>query len=275
MQKKVILVTGASAGMGKTFVLTLLASGHLVYGAARRLDKMEDIKEAGAKIISLDVANDESIVLAIETIIKNEGKIDVLINNAGFGLSGAIEDVTITEAKYQMEVNLFGIGRLIQLVLPHMRRQHSGKIINITSLGGKIAMPMGGWYHASKFALEGLSDSLRYEVKQFGVDVIVIEPGAVKSEWGDIAFGNVKRISGNGAYKGLTESYIEAFKISEKNAVNTNIIAQLVEKAVNAKKPKARYHGGYLSGTMLFLRKLLPDSIFDKIIASMFKSGNK
>ncbi|TYQ00182.1 short-subunit dehydrogenase [Tenacibaculum adriaticum] len=270
-KKKVILITGASAGMGKDFVQTLLADRHTVYGAARRLDKMGDIKNQGAKILGMDVADDASMVSGIETIIKNEGRIDVLINNAGFGLSGAIEDVSIAEAKYQMEVNLFGIGRLIQLILPQMRKQHSGKIINITSLGGKIAMPMGGWYHASKFALEGLSDSLRYEVKPFGIDVVVIQPGAVKSEWGDIAFDNVKRISGNGAYQGLTDSYIEAFKTSEKNAVNTNVIAKLVKKAVDTKKPKARYNGGYLSNTMLFLRKLLPDSVFDLLITGMFK----
>src|SRR6202000_1010235 len=131
--------------------------------------------------------------------------IDILINNAGFGSYGTVEDVPMKDARYQMEVNLFGLARLTQLILPYMRAQHSGKIVNVTSIGGKLATPLGGWYHASKFAVEGLSDSLRLELKQFGIDVIVIEPGGIKTEWADIAGENMKKASGSSAYKTLVE----------------------------------------------------------------------
>ena len=178
--KKVALVTGASAGIGKEIAATLLQNGYIVYGAARRVSKMEDLKQQGAKILQLDVSQDDSMVSAINVIIQAEGRLDVLINNAGFGSYGTIEDVPIADARYQLEVNVFGLARLVQLTVPHMRNQRFGKIVNITSIGGKIATPFGGWYHASKFAVEALSDSLRMEVKPFGIDVIVIEPGRRK-----------------------------------------------------------------------------------------------
>ena len=179
--KKIVLITGVSAGMGKETAKLLLEQGYMVYGAARRLDKMADIKALGVKILEMDITNDAALAEGIDTIIKAEGRIDVLINNAGFGSYGAVEDVPMSNARYQLEVNLFGTARLIQLVLPYMRKQRYGRIINISSIGGKFAGPLGGWYHASKFALEGLSDSLRNEVKPFGIDVVVIEPGGVKS----------------------------------------------------------------------------------------------
>src|ERR1700748_2769420 len=203
--KKVILITGASAGIGKEFAKELLKDGHIVYGAARRVEKMEDLRQLGVKVLAMDITDEASMVKGVETILKTEGKIDVLINNAGFGSYGAIEDVPISDARYQLEVNVFGGARLIQLVLPSMRKQHWGRIINISSIGGKITTPLGGWYHASKFALEGLSDSLRNEVKQFGIDVVVIEPGGVKSEWAGIAAENLRKVSGSTAYKSLVD----------------------------------------------------------------------
>src|ERR1700712_5218897 len=185
--KKVILVTGASAGMGKEFAKELLKDGHIVYGAARRTEKMEDIRQLGVKVLEMDVTDEQSMIKGVDTIIKAEGKIDVLVNNAGFGSYGPLEDVPIEDARYQLEVNVFGAARLIQLVLPSMRKHHWGRIINISSVGGKITTPFGGWYHASKFALEGMSDTLRKEVEPFGIDVVVIEPGGVKSDWASIS----------------------------------------------------------------------------------------
>ena len=179
--------------MGKEMARHLFQDGNIVYGAARRVEKMDDIKQLGVKILAMDVTDEASMLAGIETIIKAEGRIDVLINNAGFGSYGAIEDVPISDARYQLEVNVFGAARLTQLVLPHMRQQRSGKIINISSIGGKFAAALGGWYHASKFALEALSDSLRNEVKQFGIDVVVIEPGGIKSEWSNIAIEKIGR----------------------------------------------------------------------------------
>ena len=199
MEKKVVLITGASSGIGKETAKLLVENGHIVYGAARRLDKMNDLKEAGIKLLEMDVTNDESMVNGIQKIMETEKRIDVLVNNAGYGSFGALEDVPISEAKYQFEVNIFGLARLTQLVLPYMRKKQSGKIVNISSMGGKFGEPHGAWYHATKFAVEGLSDSLRMELKQFKIDVVIIEPGAIKSEWGGIAKENLLKVSRNTA----------------------------------------------------------------------------
>jgi short-subunit dehydrogenase len=269
--KKVILITGASAGMGKEMARHLQQDGNIVYGAARRVEKMDDLKQLGVKILSIDVTDEASMLTAVETIIKAEGRIDVLINNAGFGSYGAIEDVPISDARYQLEVNVFGAARLTQLILPHMRRQHSGKIINISSIGGKFAAALGGWYHASKFALEALSDSLRNEVKQFGIDVVVIEPGGVKSEWSYIAMDNLMKTSGNTAYQNIAKQFVGiSQKVETKNA-EPIVIVDLVRKAIEAKQPKTRYHGGYMASLGLFMRKILPDRTFDKMLLSQLK----
>src|ERR1700760_3311653 len=217
--KKVILITGASAGMGKEFARELQKDGHIVYGAARRVEKMEDLKAEGVKILSMDVTDEASMTNGVNEILKNEGRIDVLINNAGFGSYGAIEDVSIADARYQLEVNVFGAARLMQLVIPSMREHHYGRIINISSIGGKLAMPFGGWYHASKFALEALSDSVRVEVKDFGIDVVVIEPGGVRSEWSDISMDSLEARSGHTVYSGMVRSMSETIKdLGEKVA---------------------------------------------------------
>ncbi|HEY0244028.1 MAG TPA: oxidoreductase [Mucilaginibacter sp.] len=269
--KKVILITGASAGMGKEFTKDLLSDGHIVYGAARRVDKMEDIKLLGVRVLEMDVTDDASMVKGIEAIIRAEGRIDVLVNNAGFGSYGAIEDVSISDAKYQLDVNVFGAARLAQLVLPHMRKQHFGRIINISSIGGKLALPLGGWYHASKFALEALSDSLRMEVEQFGIDVVVIEPGGVKSEWAGIAADNLLKVSKNTVYGNLTKQFGDALKKTEEKNAEPKVITNLIRKAIEAKKPKTRYSGGYMAKAALFMRKLLPDRTFDKMMLSQLK----
>jgi len=268
---KVALITGASAGIGKATAKLLLQYGYTVYGGARRMDKMEDIKLLGVKLLKMDVADDASMVSGVNAIIKAEGRIDVLVNNAGFGSYGAVEDVTMDDARYQIEVNLFGLARLTQLVLPHMRGQKFGKIVNVTSIGGKMATPLGGWYHASKFAVEGLSDSLRLEVKRFGIDVILIEPGGVKTEWGGIAGESMQKVSGNTAYKKIVQSAMKMFTRAKKNAAEPSLIAELIKKTITVKKPKARYSAGYLSGVILFMKKWLSDSMFDKIILSQLK----
>ena len=144
---------------------------------------MAELATAGAALLKLDLTDDASIVAAVNAIKSEAGRIDVLVNNAGYGSYGALEDVPLSEGRRQFEVNVFGLARLCQLVLPMMRAQKSGKIVNITSIGGKIWEPLGGWYHATKFAVEGLSDCLRVEVAPFGIDVIVIEPGAIRTEW--------------------------------------------------------------------------------------------
>jgi len=267
---KVILITGASSGMGKETAKLLVKSGYTVYAAARRTALMNDIEEMGCKIISMDVTEEDTMVKGIAAIIAAEGRIDVLINNAGFGAYGAVEDVTLKDARYQLEVNLFGASRLIQLVIPHMRAQHSGKIINISSVGGRFATPLGGWYHASKFAMEGLSDSLRTELKPFGIDVVVIQPGGVQSEWADIAMDNLIKVSEGSPYQPLAGQFVALSKREGGKAAKPIVIARLIQRAIEAVNPKTRYSGGYLAGLLLFLNRVLPDRLMDRVLTSQF-----
>lgn len=269
--KKVVLITGASAGMGKETAILLAKHGYIVYGAARRVQKMKDLEPFGIKILEMDVTDESSIAGGVKEIIAREGRIDVLVNNAGFGSYGAIEDVSIADAKYQLDVNVFGAARLIQLVLPHMRNNHFGKIVNISSIGGKFATPYGGWYHASKFALEALSDALRNEVKQFGIDVIVIEPGGVKSEWAEIAYDNLVKASQQSAYKETVDKLAGFMKKAVSRNTDPIGIAELIRKGIEAGKPKFRYVGGYMARQAVIARKLLPDRLFDKMIMGQMK----
>ena len=268
---KVILITGASAGIGKATAKLLVSKGHTVYGAARRLDKMQDLKALGVKLLEMDVTVEESMVKGVEEILQNEKRIDVLVNNAGYGSYGALEDVPISEAKYQFEVNIFGLARLTQLVLPTMRAQHSGTIINISSIGAKLGEPHGVWYHATKFAVEGLSDSLRMELKQFGINVVVVEPGAIKTEWAGIARENLMKVSGNTAYKDLARKHVKLFEQADNSSMSDEpiVIARAIEKAINASRPKTRYAVGGGAKPALFMRRILSDRMFDGFLLGM------
>ncbi|SEM05747.1 NADP-dependent 3-hydroxy acid dehydrogenase YdfG [Chitinophaga rupis] len=269
--KKVVFITGASSGMGKVTARVLAQEGYIVYAAARRTEKMDDLRAAGVIPIQMDVTDETSMVNGVQYIINAQGKIDVLVNNAGFGSYGAIEDVAMSDARYQLEVNVFGAIRLAQLVLPYMRQQRQGRIINISSIGGKFAMPLGGWYHASKFALEALSDSMRNEVKQFGIDVVVIEPGGVQSEWGGIAVDHLKKVSGGTVYRPLVDGFMKLAADAENKAADPMVIAKLIRQAIEAKKPKTRYAGGYMAGVILFMRKMFSDKMLDSILLSQYK----
>jgi short-subunit dehydrogenase len=271
MTKKVVIITGASSGIVREAALFLAKNGYTVYGMARRIDKLREM-EGDIKILQLDVTDEASMTNCVSEVFKNENRIDVLINNAGYGEYGAVEDVSIANAKKQMEVNLFGAARMAQLVLPYMRRQKSGKIVNISSIGGKMATPMGGWYHASKFALEGLSDSLRMEVKQFGIDVIVIEPGGVRSEWSTISMSNLAEASENSEYANIAKAALKtAGKLDEKQSGSHPIvIARLIKKAIEYKHPKARYAKGAMAKPILLMKKILNDALFDKLVLSQF-----
>ena len=269
--KKVILITGASSGIGHETALLLVKKGFVVYGAARRLDRMQNLKDAGVKLISMDVTDDSSMIKGVDEILLNEKRIDVLINNAGYGSFGALEDVSIAEAKNQFEVNVFGLARLTQLVLPYMREQHSGKIINVASMGGKFGEPHGSWYHATKYAVEGLSDCLRMELKQFGIDVVIIEPGAIITEWENIASENLLKVSGNTAYKDLAEKHSKMFDKIYKRGSLPIVIARKITKAVMAEKPKTRYSAGGGAKLILFFRSILSDKMFDRIMLGMMK----
>lgn len=268
--KKVALITGASSGMGKSTAKILHSQGYTVYGAARRTDNMRDLAEQGMQILPLDLTRDESIVDTVNTILEKEGRIDILINNAGYGAYGAVEDVPLEEARRQFEVNMFGLARITQLVLPTMRQQKSGRIVNITSMGGKIYTPLGAWYHATKHAVEGWSDCLRLEVAKFGIDVAIVEPGGIKTEWGAIAADNLEQTSGKGAYADMAQKVVSSLK--ENYAGNrltaSETLARTIARAATDKRPKIRYVDGYLARPLIWMRKWLGDRIFDKLISS-------
>ena len=269
--KKVILLTGASSGIGYQTAESLAKEGHIVYGAARRTEKMETLKQFGVKPIYLDVTDEENIKSAIDTIIRNEGRIDVLINNAGYGSFGAVEDVEINEARRQFEVNLFGLARLVQLVLPHMRKQKEGRIINVSSMGGRLTTYFGAWYHATKYALEAFSDALRMEVSDFGIGVSLIEPGGIKTDWGIIASDKLEKSAKGGAYEKEAMKTAKGMKKQYSGNLLSNpiVITKAISKAVNSNRPKARYLIGFMAKPLVFLHTILPTKVFDKIMKKL------
>ena len=269
--KKVILLTGASSGIGYQTAESLAKEGHIVYGAARRIEKMEDLKQFGVKSIYLDITDENSIKNVVDTIIGNEGRIDVLINNAGYGSFGAVEDVDISEAKMQFEVNLFGLARLVQLGLPYMRKQKSGRIINVSSMGGRLTTYFGAWYHATKYALEAFSDALRMEVSDFGIDVSLIEPGGIKTDWGIIASDKLEKSAKGGAYEKEAMKTAKGMKKQYSGNLLSNpiVITKSISKAVNSNRPKARYLIGFMAKPLVFLHTILPTKVFDKIMKKL------
>lgn len=268
MNSKVALVTGASSGIGEATALKLKALGYTVYAAARRVERMHPLAQAGLHVLSLDVTDDASMQACVQDILARSGRIDVLVNNAGYGSYGAVEDVPSDEARAQFEVNVFGAVRLIQLVLPQMRAQRSGTIINITSMGGKMHTPLGAWYHGTKFALEAISDCLRLEVQPFGIDVVVIEPGGIKTEWADIAAQKVVETSGHGPYAPQAQAMARSMvgQTSRKYQSPPQVIADTIARAVSARRPKTRYAVGFGAKPLIFLRRLLSDRAFDALM---------
>ena len=268
---KTALVTGASSGIGEETVKGLLAAGYTVFAGARRVDRMQSLANAGAQLLELDVTDDASMATAVKTILEESGRIDVLVNNAGYGSYGALEDVPPEEARRQFDVNIFGLARLIQLVLPTMRTQRSGRIINISSIGGKFGEPFGSWYHATKFAVEGLSDSLRMELHSFGIDVIIIQPGAIHTEWASIARDGLMKFSGNGAYREGANAHFRLMSWGDQGSMpsHPSVVAKTIVRAAQARKPKTRYATGGMARTMLFMRRILSDRSFDATMRMM------
>ena len=260
---RTVLVTGASSGIGKETAARLLREGYAVYAAARRVEHMRDLEEQGAAVLGMDVTREDDLVAAVERITAERGGVDILVNNAGFGLYGAVEDIPLADARYQFEVNLFGLARLTQLVLPHMRERGSGRIVNISSVGGRVYTPLGSWYYATKHALEGWSDCLRWEVKRFGIHVVVVQPGLIQTEFGDVASGPMLRYSGSSAYAGIVEKMNARKGKVRINGSHPSVISRVVSRAIRAKKPRTRYVAGQFGRPVLLLRSLLSDRAYD------------
>ena len=275
--KKVILITGASSGIGKDTALSLIKENHVVYGVARRLEMMKDIVQAGGHAIKMDILKQRNIDDVVNQIIKEQSRVDVLINNAGYGLWGAVETISIDEAKRQFNVNIFGLAYLTKKIIPIMRKQKSGKIINMSSMGGKVYTPFGAWYHATKYALEGWSDCLRIELKSFGIDVILIEPGVIKTEFQDVMMDSTVERSIGTPYEKKLKALEKATQEMYARGIGSppSTITKLIIKAINSHNPKRRYVGGLFAKPMLFIKKWFGDKMYEKAIMSQIKKAKK
>ncbi|BCW19468.1 oxidoreductase [Pseudarthrobacter enclensis] len=273
MPQPVAIVTGASAGIGFAAARALAGHGFAVYAGARRLDRMAPLREAGVEVFRLDVTDGASMRAAVERVLAERGRIDVLVNNAGYGSYGALEEVDPAEARRQFDVNVFGLARMTQLVLPAMRQAGRGRIINVSSIGGKYYEPMGAWYHASKFAVEGLSDSLRLELKPLGISVSIIEPASTLTEWGRIAAQGLEAVSGSGPYAAHARLMSGALKSTGRPATSTppEVIAQAILQAATAARPRPRYPVGGGARTILALRRILPDRLYDAAVMAVLR----
>ena len=275
MATPVAIVTGASSGIGHATALRLKSAGFTVYAGARRVEKMKDLADAGIQTVDLDVTDDTSMVGLVDRVIAETGRIDVLVNNAGYGAFGALEDVPNAEGWRQFDVNVFGLARMTQLVLPHMRAQKSGRIINMSSMGGRIYEPLGSWYHATKFAVEGMSDSLRLEVSPFGIHVVLIEPGGMNTEWGAIAADSLIAASAGTAYADQAPGVAKMLRSVDGKArpsSSPDRIAKAVTRAATARRPKVRYLLGPGAKPLVALHTILPNRVFDRMMARVFQT---
>jgi short-subunit dehydrogenase len=273
-----VLITGCSSGIGRATAVRLAGRGWRVYASARRIDSIEDLEGRGCTILSLDVTDAASRKAAVDAIEEREGAIGVLVNNAGYGLQGAIETTPLEDVRNQFETNFFGLVALTQLVLPGMRSQSWGKVVNMSSMGGKLTLPGGGFYHASKHALEAFSDALRFEVRRFGIDVIVIEPGIIQTNFGDTAVGTVGGTEiDEGPYGLFNQGVMLKINAAYRDrtlsaAAGPHAVAHVVEKAIAAKRPRARYPVTAGARLLMTARRVLPDRAFDSLLARQYPS---
>jgi NAD(P)-dependent dehydrogenase (short-subunit alcohol dehydrogenase family) len=280
---RAVLITGCSSGIGHATAERLLADGWTVYATARRPESIADLAAKGAKTLALDVTDEESMNAAVGAVTDAEGAVGVLINNAGYSQSGAVETVPPEQVRRQFETNVFGVIRMSQLALPGMREQSWGKIVNIGSMGGKLTFPGGGIYHATKYALEAISDSLRFEVRGFGVDVILIEPGLIVTRFGDTAAGSVSGstdTTGDGPYahfnRQVAKLTAEAYRgPMVKLGGGPEKVADAIARALSADRPKARYPVTPSAHLMIAQRRITPDRVWDLMMRAQFPTPKR
>ncbi len=271
---KAVLITGCSSGIGHATAERLLNDGWKVYATARRPEAIADLAQRGATTLALDVCDEQSMGAAVAAVREAEGAVGVLINNAGYSQSGAVESVPLDQVRRQFETNVFGLIRMCQLVLPAMREQRWGKIVNISSMGGRLTFPGGGLYHATKYAVEAISDAMRFEVRGFGVDVILIEPGLIVTGFGDAATATVPA-DGEGPYTHFNEAVAtlttNAYKgPMSKLGAGPEAVAGKIAGALRSEHPKPRYPVTPSAHLMINQRRLTPDRIWDRIMRTQF-----
>ena len=287
-------MTGCSSGIGRATAQRLAAGGATVYATARRLESIADLEAQGCKLLALDVTDEDSMRAAVRAVEEAEGAVGALVNNAGYSQSGAVETVSMEQVRRQFETNVFGVVRMAQLVLPGMRRQRWGRIVNVSSMGGKLTFPGGGFYHATKYAVEALSDALRFEVQGFGVDVVVIEPGLIKTGFAEAAVGALGEATGEATgeasgdsaagaddpyaafNRAVAESTAGAYEGTlAKLGGGPETVAAAIEKAIMAKRPRTRYPVTPSARLAMLQRRLLPDRAWDKALETQFPPPGK
>ena len=271
---KAVLITGCSTGIGHATALRLAKAGHTVYATARRVESMADLRAAGARTLALDVTDEESMAAAVEHVVGEQGAVGVLINNAGYSQSGAMESLSMDDLRRQFETNVFGLVRMCQLVLPGMRRQHWGRIVNISSMGANFTFPGGGAYHASKYAVEAISDAMRFEVKGFGVDVVVIQPGLIRTEFAATAQTALGKDDGpyadfNAAVGAATEDAYAKGPLARLGG-DADSVAKAVEKAITAAHPPIRVRVTPSAHLLIGVNGLMTDAMWDRFLAAQF-----
>ena len=271
-----VLITGCSTGIGRATAEHLAASGWKVYATARDVEKIEALSERGCEVLPLDVTDEASMRAAVEEVERREGAVGVLVNNAGYSQSGAVEEVSMEKVRRQFETNVFGLVRVCQLVLPGMRRQGWGRIVNISSMGGKLTFPGGGYYHATKYAVESLSDALRFEVAGFGVKVVVVEPGLIRTNFADAATGSMEGPEASGPYAGFNAAVAKAVKDNYERGPLLKLgggpetVAATIERAITADRPRTRYAVTPSAHLFIWLRRLLPDRAWDAVAKTVY-----
>lgn len=273
---KAVLITGCSSGIGEATARRLAEHGWTVYASARRLESIESLTDVGCKLLQLDVCDEGSMRAAVETVEREHGAVGVLVNNAGYSQGGPIEQVPLESVRRQFETNVFGLIALTQMVLPAMRAQHWGKIVNIGSMGGRLTLPGGGLYHATKHSLEAISDALRFEVRGFGVDVVLVEPGLITTEFGKTAVATVNEADSN-----ATDGDDPYKRFNKKLAAMTagvyegpmrrlgggpDVVAKAIEKAISRRKAPSRMLLTPSAHLTVFQRKVLPDRVWDAVL---------
>ncbi|MFN8075738.1 MAG: oxidoreductase [Kineosporiaceae bacterium] len=267
-----VLITGCSSGIGRASATALLEAGFTVYATARKPKVLRDLADAGAHTLALDVTDEASMAAAVAHVEARHGHVGALVNNAGYGAYGPIEEVPLDAVRRQFETNLFGLGRLCQLVLPGMRAAGRGRIVNIGSMGGRATFPTGGWYHASKYAVEALSDALRIEVAPFGVDVVLVEPGLIRTSFEDVAGAGLEA-QVDGPYGPLrqTSREVTARNYAGRGAVGPEAVAAVVVESLSSGHPRSRYVITPQARAILQMRRLAGDRVWDATLRKIYR----
>jgi NAD(P)-dependent dehydrogenase (short-subunit alcohol dehydrogenase family) len=272
-----VLITGCSSGIGRATAERLVSRGYTVYATARRVETIADLEGRGCRVLALDVTDEDSMQAAVRTVVDEQGAVGALVNNAGYSQSGAVEEVPMDEVRRQFETNVFGLVRMCQLVLPGMRAQHHGRIVNVSSMGANFTFPGGGFYHATKYAVEAISDALRFEVKGFGIDVVIVQPGIIRTGFAGAATDAIHRATPaegpyatfNAAVAGSTQSVYEHGPLARLGG-EPETVARTIERAIAARAPKIRYRVTPSARLLVGQRALMTDRMWDRMLATQF-----